>query len=211
MRIRISFLVFFCLLSAISSNVRAFQSISAGDYQQQLGIGFSTDWFKTANLGNSYDDTSLAQTLTDIKSRGFSNLRLRSRADVWGFADADPDAFTASTEINQAAMTEYLTELDRVLDASLAQGLTPTISWIHHHAEGRANSDDGDNFVDWWSAVANHTRDRSHLLSFNLMTGVSNQDPDGDGVSGLFDNSGTWNDWTRRANTAIRGTGSNNS
>lgn len=183
--------------------------IAPADYQKLLGTGFATDWFKTNTLGKLYTPMSLSQTMTDLDVAGYSNLRLRSQADLWGFADADPANFVAATSIDQVKMDAYLAELDVVLDASLASGITPTISWIHHNAEGRANSDDGDNFVQWWSAVANHTRDRSHLLSFNLMTEVGKQDPDGDGVNGVFDSAATWNDWTRRAISAIRNTGGN--
>ena len=185
-------------------------AISAEDYQDVLGIGFATSWFKTSNLGKDYTLSSLTTTMSDLKAAGFSNLRLRSRADIWGFADTDSDNFVAATDINQASMDEYLAELDIVLDASLAAGVAPTISWIHHSAEGRANTDDGDNFVEWWGAVATHTANRDYRLSFNLMTEVGNQDSNGDGISGVFDSSETWNDWTSRAIGAIRDSGGNN-
>ncbi len=174
-----------CLLA--SALARA--AILPHDYQAGMGAGFTTNWFKSEDPLSRYKK----QTLIDIHARGFDHLRLRSRADLHGFAT---DTF------DPVAMDAYLDDLETVLDDMQALGMKATISWIHHDAEEFATDIDGDNFVQWWGAVAERLKDRPHEVSFNLFTEI--------GAGALRDDKAKYNDWTQRAVNAIRTSGGNN-
>jgi hypothetical protein len=160
--------------------------ISPADYAQQIGTGFATSWFKVVDPLRDYR----RDTLRSLRTRGFSNVRLRCRADVHGFA---------GNQINWDSINRFLDVLVTVVDDCLAENIVPVVSWIHHEAESRASSGDGERYVAWWTAVAQRLRNRSHRLSFNLFTEI------GDGA--LRDNINRYNDWTRRVVAAIRSTG----
>ncbi|WP_211830355.1 cellulase family glycosylhydrolase [Kistimonas asteriae] len=181
--------------------------IPALSYQQMIGTGFATSWFKTEPPETSeLPDSHLIQTMIDLRKAGFSNLRLRARADIYGFADVITDTGTEPTQhLDKATMERFLTELERVITIANNHGITPILSWIHHEAESRASAQDCENYVAWWSAVARHFRDFPQTLGFNLMTEIGIQ-----GFGGLRVDPSLSNEWMRQAITAIRSTGDNN-
>lgn len=186
--------------------------IAPADYATMIGQGFASDWFK-GSLGVDYTDASLTRTMTDLKAEGFTSLRLRSKADVYGAADTGALGQTAASTLDSASMGAYLNEMETVVNRAVANGVTPVISWIHDAAEARANAQDGNNFVAWWTAVATRFRDADSRLSFNLMTEIGQQSMTLDGVTynyNLYTSVTTWRDWTTRAISAIRATGGAN-
>jgi hypothetical protein len=135
--------------------------IPALSYQQMIGTGFATSWFKKQPPETSeLPDSHLIQTMTDLRKAGFSNLRLRARADIYGFADIMTDTGAEPAQhLDKAAMDRFLTELERVVTIANNHDITPILSWIHHEAESRASTQDCENYVAWWSAVARRFRD----------------------------------------------------
>ncbi|MEL7336079.1 MAG: cellulase family glycosylhydrolase, partial [Planctomycetota bacterium] len=179
--------------------------VSPADYQDALGIGFSTDWFKNSRFLNDATDTQLQEAFDDLKTAGFSNLRLRTDASLAGFPD---DGIRAGDGVDRPSMNRYLAALDQVLDTAESKAFPVTISWLHHNAESRASQQDRNNFVSFWRQVARHTQDRSYAVSFNLMTEVGRQafDPAPNGY-GLYDDVHAFNRWSETALNAIRAFG----
>lgn len=118
--------------------ISALQPISPADYQNVIGEGFATNWFKTAEPLSKYND----KNIEDIFSEGFRNVRLQSRADLY------------SSPYNTIDFAWFLGNLTVVVDKCLEVGVAPIISWIHHHAEAYATEDDRRDYVSWWTAVA---------------------------------------------------------
>ena len=189
-------LIFFMVLGFIPA-ISALQPISPADYQDVIGQGFATNWFKTAEPLSKYND----KNVEDIFSKGFRNARLRSRADLY------------SSPYNTIDFTWFLGNLTVVVDKCLEVGVAPTISWIHHHAEAYATEDDRRDYVSWWTAVARQLRDRDYRLSFNLFTELGV-----DGCGGKKSSCGEslrmrpdkYNRWTSDVVAAIRATGGKN-
>ena len=181
--------------------------IPAAEYQQMIGAGFATSWFKTP-LPQTVElpDSKLIKTMTDLRKAGFSNLRLRARADIYGFPDITADTSPEpAKQLDNASMDRLLNELERVITIANDHGITPILSWIHHEAESRASTQDCENYVAWWAVVAEHFREFPHALSFNLMTEIGIQ-----GFGGLRIDPSLSNDWMHQAMLAIRATGDNN-
>lgn len=183
----------FGFLSATTTS----QPITPADYQKNIGQGFATNWFKTADPLSDYKD----KNIEDVFSKNFRNLRLRCRADLY------------SAPYNNSAFTEFLNSLTKVVDKCLEVGVTPIISWIHHHAEAYATEKDRRNYVAWWTAVAKKLKHKDYRLSFNLFTELGI-----DGCGGSKDTCKEslrmrpekYNRWTSEVVAAIRATGGKN-
>ena len=68
------------LLATLNFIPRTLMSpISPSAYRLILNHGFSTNWFKTAEPLSKYND----RNIEDISLKGFTNVRLRSRADLY--------------------------------------------------------------------------------------------------------------------------------
>ena len=173
------------------------QPIYPADYQEVIGQGFATNWVKTAEPFSQYK----SKNIEDVFSKGFRNVRLRSRADLY----APP--------YNAVNFTWFLGNLTIVVDKCLETGIAPIISWIHHEAEAYAREDDRQNYVTWWTAVARKLKDRDYRLSFNLFTELGL-----DGCGGKKSSCGEslrmrrdkYNRWTSDVVAAIRSSGGNN-
>jgi len=83
----------------ILGEVNVTQPITASDYASILKQGFATNYFKVLPPGRKYR----TQNIQDIADRGFSNLRLRSRADL----------YTAPYE-SSPDFQDFLTKLEEV-------------------------------------------------------------------------------------------------
>jgi VCBS repeat-containing protein len=165
--------------------------ILAADYQKMIGTGFATNWFKSSEPLGLYDRSNLE----DIFDAGFRNVRLRSRADLHP-ADGG------------ANFTQFLNDLELVVDDCIAEGVVPIISWIHHEDEANPTNDAKTAYISWWTAVAEHLKDKNHSLSFNLFTELG--DTDDPNVDSLRERPDLYNQWTKEAVAAIRATGGNN-
>jgi len=163
------------LMLAISFSIGSVQlsaAMTANQYKDVIGRGVSTSWFKGS--GNNYN----RQTLTDLKARGFHNVRIRTDASV----------HNTSSELNVLAS---------VVDDCIAEGIVPIISWINHAAEDRGNNTDRTNYVNWWEDVAIKMAGKSDIIAFNLFTELGSSSPIRTDLS-------KYNDWTQRAVNAIR-------
>lgn len=95
-------------------------------------------------------------------------------------------------------------------------GVVPIICWVNRKAEALATDKDRENYVAWWTAVANRLKDKDYRLSFNLFEEltsarckkVKNIDPDcPDSIHRKLDK---YDDWTSKVVTAIRETSGKN-
>ena len=192
----ISILVAFSIIPVVLGTART-SPISPAAYRKVIKQGFATNWFKREEPLSKYND----RNIKDIYLKGFRNVRLRSRADLY------------SPPYNSEKFIWFLRNLTAVVDKCLEVGVAPIISWINHRAEACATEDDRRNYVSWWTAVARQLRDRNYLLSFNLFTELGL-----DGCGGkkcpcrksLRKNTAKYNTWTSEVVTAIRATGGKN-
>lgn len=168
--------------------------ISPERYQKLIGPGFSTNWFKTEKPMKKYSE----QNIKDVSKKGFRNLRLRCRADLYSYD------YTATK------FTWFLGNLTTVVDHCLKHKVIPIVSWIHHHAEAYATEKDRDAYVAWWTAVAQQLKDKNFNLTFNLFTELGIDDCGKSCDESLRKRIDKYNKWTADVVAAIRGTGGNN-
>lgn len=183
-----TFFLYFFLLCVFSLRTTPFK---ACEYGKVIGFGFDTDIFKNSPPLRNYHNPN-NQIMSDLKTKGVGHLRLRSRADIFGFSTSTYDA---------VSMKEYLDGLEIVVKDMIQGGLFPIISWIHHDAEERASFADEENYVKWWSLVAQRLVNTTYELAFNLFTEIDD---------GPLRDYTTYNRWTKRAISAIIQTGGYN-
>ena len=165
-----------------------------------IHTGFNTNWFKRKDPMRHYSE----QIIKDVRDKGFSNLRLRCRADLYSY------------NYSAANFTRFLNNLARVVDHCLKHDVIPITSWVHHDAEAYATEEDFEAYVNWWTAVARELKDRDYRLSFNLFTelGIDECKKDGKPCKhSLPKRPDKYNRWTRAVVNAIRNktlTGGNN-
>ncbi len=173
------------------------QPVKPKDYQELIQQGFATNYFKSKKPAIKYR----SDNVKDVYNRGFRNLRLRSRADLYN---------APYTETN---FTWFLTNLTKVVDDCINGSVAPIISWIHHRAEANSTEAERQNYLTWWKKVADTLKDRSYLLAFNLFTEL--------GVDGcvkfniscdnsLRNNINKYTNWSTEVVRAIRATGGKN-
>ena len=173
------------------------EPLSPEKYQSQIRAGFSTNWFKTEKPMEKYSE----QNIKDVHKRGFRNLRIRCRADLYSY------------DFSTVEFKRFLGSLTTVVDDCLKHDVIPIISWIHHHAEAYATEKDRVAYVGWWTAVARQLKDRDYRLSFNLFTelGIDTCKEEGKSCDkSLRRRTDKYNEWTKNVTKAIRGTGGNN-
>lgn len=191
------FVLYLACFLGVTSAIRVSEPISPADYQKVIAQGFATNWFKSKNPLGKYND----KNIEDIYAKGFRNVRLRSRADLY------------TAPYNDSKFEWFLGNLTVVVDKCLDVGVAPIISWIHHHAEAYATEQDRVNYVTWWTAVAKHLENKNYRLGFNLFTELGL-----DGCGGkkstcnesLRMNPDKYNRWTADVVRAIRAVGGNN-
>lgn len=167
--------------------------------QYQAGIiraGFSTNWFKTKTPMKKYSE----QNIRDVHEKGFSNLRLRCRADLYSY------------DYSTVKFKQFLSDLTTVVDHCLKHDVIPIISWVHHQAEACAMEKDFKAYVNWWTAVARQLKDKDYRLSFNLFTelGKDTCKRNNKNDESLRQNTEKYNRWTMNVTHEIRRTGGNN-
>ncbi|NOZ55288.1 MAG: glycoside hydrolase family 5 protein, partial [Calditrichaeota bacterium] len=139
---------------------------------QMLGKGFDVSWTQFRRRIENYN----AQMVRDIAAAGFRNIRLRTNlpADDYLFSILDP----------------------QVQDC-LDNGLIPIIAYAASEAEQNPDSTHRDQVVAWWRTVAEHYKDASHRLLFDLFIELS---------GGLKDDYEKINRWYELIVPAIRET-----
>ena len=117
-------------------------------YQQMLGKGMDVDWCKTA-AGKSLYNSAVPK---DFKEAGISHVRIR---------------------VKDAATEELLALLDRQVQDCLAAGLIPIIAYQADELKNDPSDKNLRQVESWWKTVAEHFRDTSYLLSFDLIIEVT--------------------------------------
>ena len=170
------------------------RSVSPEVYQRIIKQGFATNYFKSQSLAIKYRD----QNIDDIYDKGFRNVRLRSRADLY------TPPYTA------ANFTLFLLKLTEVVDKCLEVGVAPIVSWIHHDAEARASEEDREDYLTWWRIVAETLKHKSYHLAFNLFTELGVDQCGTSCEDSLRESPDKYNEWTSEVIRTIRATGGNN-
>ena len=88
--------------------------------------------------------------------------------------------------------------------------MAPIISWIHHETEAYATEQDRQNYITWWTGVAEHLEDKRYHLSFNLFTEIGVDVCGNSCEESLREHPTKYTNWTTDVVSAIRATGGNN-
>ena len=171
------------------------QAVSPEVYQRNIKQGFSTNYFKTVPA-MEYQP----QNIQDVYDKGFLNLRLRVRADL----------YCPPYDNDNILFQWFLNRLEEVVDRCLEVGVAPIISWIHHKAEAYATEEDRQNYIQWWTKVAEKLKRKDYRLSFNLFTELGTDECGNNCDESLRENTTKYNQWTSQVVTAIRATGRKN-
>ena len=137
------------------------------------------------------------ENIQDVYDKGFRNLRICSRADLFNTTD-------------ETRFQGFLTTLTEVVDECLRVGVAPVISWIHHEAEANTTEEHRQNYLDWWKRVAFELKDRSYNLSFNLFNELRVDKCGNMCADSLRVNKEKYNNWTQEVVWTIRATDGKN-
>lgn len=130
--------------------------ISPWKYQSKLGKGMDVDWSKTKKGKENYN----LKTVQDFESAGINHVRIRIKEK------ADNDLFVA---------------LDEQIDDCINTGIIPIIAYQADEFKNNPNEENLQKVVDWWRIVAERYKDKSYLLSFDLLieaTDALNKQPE---------------------------------
>ncbi len=120
------------------------QAISPWFYQSLLGKGMNVTWSEFRKQANTYN----VQMVKDFKRAGVSHVRIRVKDEI---------------------STELLDALDQQITDCLTNGIIPVLAYQAHEFKENPTQQNMDEVTLWWRAMAEHFRDYSHLLSFDLM------------------------------------------
>lgn len=126
------------------------------DYQKKLKKGMDVDWSKTSKGREAYNE----QAVIDFKSNGISHVRIR---------------------IKDEANDELFQYLDKQIDDCLKNGLIPVIAYQADELKNAPTQKNIDKVVKWWRTIAKRYKNKSPLLSFDLLIEVSdalNKEPE---------------------------------
>lgn len=142
--------------TAKADTINGIQPILPVQYQKLLGKGMDVDWSKTKKGQETFHKT----IVKDFKNAGINHVRIRVKDNV------SQDLFY---------------HLDEQIRACLEAGIIPIIAYQANGFKNSASDEDMDKVVEWWSAVAEHYKNESYLLSFDMMiecTDALNKQPD---------------------------------
>lgn len=125
-------------------------------YQSKLGKGMDVDWSKTKEGKKHYS----LKAVQDFKNAGVNHVRIRIKDE------ADNDLF----------MT-----LDKQIDDCINTGIIPIIAYQADEFKNNPDEKNIQKVVDWWSTIAERYKDKSYLLSFDLLieaTDALNKQPE---------------------------------
>lgn len=131
-------------------------AITPYEYQKILGKGMDVDWSKTTQGKEYYNK----QTVMDFKEAGVSHVRIR---------------------VKDKADDELFKYLDSQIDDCLEYGLIPIIAYQADEFKNEPTQKNINQVVKWWGKVAQRYKDKSHLLSFDLLieaTDALNKQPE---------------------------------
>lgn len=150
MKKRVSIIVLFFILFAIMP-VKSFAvqiPIDPWDYSQKLGKGLDVDWLKTKEGKEAYN----SQTAKDFSDMGIEHVRIRIKDDM----------------TNEAFIL-----LDKQINDCLANNIIPVIAYQADELKNEPSDKNLKKVVKWWGKVAEHYKDYSYLLSFDLIIEVT--------------------------------------
>ena len=130
--------------------------ISPWEYQSKLGKGLDVDWSKTQKGKENYN----LKVVQDFEDAGVDHVRIRIKDK------ADNDLFVA---------------LDEQIDDCINTGIIPIIAYQADAFKNNPNEENLQKVVDWWRTVAERYKDKSYLLSFDLLieaTDALNKQPE---------------------------------
>lgn len=142
--------------SQISSALPSNEPITPIEYQKLLGRGMDVDWCKTSQGIKFYNQ----KTVVDFKNAGVQHVRIR---------------------IKDKVDETLLSHLDRIIDDCLSTGLVPVIAYQADEFKNEPNQKNIDKVVNWWATVAQRYKNKSYLLSFDLLieaTDALNKQPE---------------------------------
>ena len=130
--------------------------ISPWEYQSKLGKGMDVDWSKTRKGKENYN----LKVVQDFEDAGIDHVRIRIKDK------ADNDLFVS---------------LDEQIDDCINTGIIPIIAYQADAFKNNPNEENLQKVVDWWRIVAERYKDKSYLLSFDLLieaTDALNKQPE---------------------------------
>lgn len=132
------------------------QPINPWTYQKMLGRGMDVDWSKTKAGRENYSTVSCK----NFKASGLGHVRIRVMDDI---------------------SSGLFKSLDKQIDDCLENGLIPVIAYQGDAFKNAPTEENIQKVVSWWSAVAKRYKDKSYLLSFDLIieaTDALNKQPE---------------------------------
>lgn len=120
------------------------QPITPFVYQNILGSGMDVDWSKTNTGRQNYTSKIPA----DFSNSGINHVRIRIKDDI---------------------SDELFVYLDRQIDDCLNNDLIPIIAYQADYFKNNPDENNIQKVVNWWSAIAERYKDKSYLLSFDLL------------------------------------------
>ncbi|MEQ2564330.1 cellulase family glycosylhydrolase [Ventrimonas sp. CLA-AP-H27] len=120
------------------------EAVSPWTYQSMLGRGMDVTWSEFRKQTETYSE----QMVKDFKQAGVDHVRIRVK-----------------DEANDALFQN----LDRQILDCLNNGVIPVLAYQAHEFKVNPTEQTMTDVTAWWRTVAEHYRNVSHLLSFDLM------------------------------------------
>jgi hypothetical protein len=157
-------LILLLLILFVSSNScktkksTAIQShtIKPEKYQKMLGTGIDVNWAQFNKIIKKYT----AKVPADFKKAGFNHVRIRVKGTAGKF---------------------ILSHLNKIVDDCLKNNLIPIIAYTADDFKKQPDETNRDAVIQWWKTVSTYFKDKSPLLSFDIIIEVTdrlNRKPD---------------------------------
>lgn len=117
--------------------------VSPKEMQKMLGRGFDVQWAEFTKKIDAYG----VDEVIAVKSLGFQSVRIRTALPADDY---------------------LLGVLDSRISDCLDNGITPVLAYNALNYERNPNEETLEQSVEWWKTVAEHFKDVSHRLIFNL-------------------------------------------
>jgi hypothetical protein len=124
------------------------KTISPKEYSNILGKGIDVIWAESHKGIENFN----SKMVKDFKQAGFSHIRIR----VKDYPD-----------------NNLLSHIDKVVQECLTNDLIPIIAYHGGLFEEKPTMENLEKSVQWWDVVANHFKDRTHKVSFDLIIEVT--------------------------------------
>lgn len=125
-------------------------AIEPWSYQGMLGRGVDVDWSKVREGRATYT----RQISEDFYNAGVQHVRIR---------------------VKDRLSDELYESLDKQIDDCIEIGLIPVLAYQADDFKVNPCDSTIDDVVEWWTAIAQRYRNKSHLLSFDLMIESSDE------------------------------------